>query len=97
MIRDRKRQFDHRRHDDIQEKGFVGASEVTFVGSDTTVWCIIAFYKTTPGLYQLVFKNNPKKYTEEDLYIYQTVVMLADVTFILADKYREQDHININR
>jgi hypothetical protein len=60
MIRDRKRQFDHRRHDDIQEKGFVGASEVTFVGSDTTVRCIIAFYKTTPGLYQLVFKNNPK-------------------------------------
>jgi hypothetical protein len=40
MIRDKKRQFDHRtgiRHDDIQEKFFVGASEVKFVGSDTTV------------------------------------------------------------
>jgi hypothetical protein len=75
MIRDRKRQFDHRtgiRHDAIQERFFVGASEVKFVGSDITV--NDAFYKTTPGLYQLLFKNNPKNYTQEDLYTYKTIL-----------------------
>jgi hypothetical protein len=75
MIRDRKRQFDHRTgitHDAIQERFFVGASEVKFVGSDITV--NDTFYKTTPGLYQLLFKNNPKNYTQEDLYTYKTIL-----------------------
>jgi hypothetical protein len=75
MNRDRKRKFDHRtgiRHDDIQEKFLVGASEVKFVGSDITV--NDAFYKTTPGLYQLLFKNSPKNYTQEDLYTYKTIL-----------------------
>jgi hypothetical protein len=75
MNRDRTKEFDHRtgiRHDDIQEKFFVGASEVKFVGSDITV--NDAFYKTTPGLYQLLFKNNPKNYTQEDLYTYKTIL-----------------------
>jgi hypothetical protein len=75
MNRDRTKEFDHRtgiRHDDIQEKFLVGASEVKFVGSDITV--NDAFYKTTPGLYQLLFKNNPKNYTQEDLYTYKTIL-----------------------
>jgi hypothetical protein len=60
------------RHDYIQEFFFFGASEVKFVGSDITV--SDAVYKTTPGLYQLLFKNNPKNYTQKDLNTYKTIL-----------------------
>jgi hypothetical protein len=34
-------------------------------------------YKTTPGLYELLFKNNPKKYTQNDLSTYIVVYLTS--------------------
>jgi hypothetical protein len=84
------------RHDYIQEIFFVGASDVKFVGSDITV--SDAVYKTTPGLYQLFFKNNPKNYTQKDLNTYKTILDSSNVcrlNFHISD--RDQDQISTYR
>jgi hypothetical protein len=81
-------------HDYIEEKFFV--DEVKFVGSDITV--SDAFYETTPELYQLLFKNNPKNYTENDLNTYKTILDSSNVrrlNFHPSD--RDQDQISIDR
>jgi hypothetical protein len=79
MILDKKREFDHRtgiRHDSFQEKFFIGSSVVEFMGKDIKV--DNNFYKTTPGLYELLFKNNPKKYTQNDLSTYKEILDLGN-------------------
>jgi hypothetical protein len=78
MILDKKREFDHRtgiRHDSFQEKFFIGSSVLEFMGKDIKV--DNNFYKTTPGLYELLFKNNPKKYTQNDLSTYIVVYLTS--------------------
>jgi hypothetical protein len=79
MNHDKKKQFDHRtgiRHDSLNKTFYIGASEVRFDGSDINVDGKL--YKGTSGLYELLFKNNPKKYLTQDVHTYKEILDISN-------------------
>lgn len=77
MITDSKNyDFDHKygvRHDPTTEKFYIGNSQLYINGSDIVVKN--KTYKGTHGLYELLFKKDPKFYTEDDERAYKEIVL----------------------
>lgn len=61
------------RHDPKTEKLHIGDSRIDIVDSDVIVKN--KRYKGTEGLYELLFKNDPQMYTEEDVKNYKQIVV----------------------
>ena len=79
LLHDKTREFDNRtgiRHDSFQEKYFIGSSEVTFEGANVII--NNNKYIGTPGLYELLFKNQPNNYSKEDLKNYKNILDISN-------------------
>jgi hypothetical protein len=91
MNHDKKKQFDHRtgiRHDSFQEKFYIGTAEVKFVGKDIDING--KRYEGTPGLYELLFKRNPKKYSDQDIHTYKEIL---DITSAARTNFNPNSQI----
>lgn len=76
LYNDTKNEFDHKygiRFNTEQEKFYIGDSELFIDGSDVIVRK--KRYKGTPGLYELLFMKEPKRFTQTDEKHYQQIVL----------------------
>lgn len=76
MLSDDKNEFDHKygvRHNPEKEKFYIGDSQLQFAGSDIVVKN--KNYRGTYGLYELLFKKNPRYFTQEDEKAYKNIVL----------------------
>lgn len=79
-IRDTQDEFDHKHgivHDSSTDKFAIGDSELKIIGKDVQVQNIT--YPGTVGLYELLFKKNPKSYNNTDLNHYMDILKRANV------------------
>lgn len=68
--------FDHKygiRHDRKTEKFLIGDSRVEFIGND--IFLKNKRYKGTLGLYELLFKKQPKYYNDDDIKNYKQIIL----------------------
>lgn len=73
---EKKREFDHKygiRFDPVLEKFSIGNSQLLFKGSDIVVQN--KTYRGTKGLYELLFKKNPKEFSAQDERMYKEIVL----------------------
>lgn len=76
MISDSNFEFDHKygvRHDILTDKLFIGNSQIHIKGSDVVVKN--KTYSGTPGLYELLFKKDPQRFTNDDEKAYTDILL----------------------
>lgn len=76
MLSDDMNQFDHKygvRHNPTTEKFYIGDSQLQIEGPNIVVKNKL--YKGTRGLYELLFKKNPKYFTQQDEDAYKDIVL----------------------
>ncbi|KAL3280523.1 hypothetical protein HHI36_024392 [Cryptolaemus montrouzieri] len=69
---EQNKDYDHK-YDIENEKFFVGNSEMKIDGNDLVIQN--KRYKGTPGLYELLFKRNPRFYTTIDEKAFRSIIL----------------------
>lgn len=85
-IQDTESQFDHRfgvYHNIETDKFSIGDSDVIFEGPDLRIKGVL--YKGTPGLYELLFKNNPLGFNKADEKEYNDILKRTNALHVQHD------------